>query len=369
MGTEPAVLNIPEMSIGDTIELLAKLYSNAIETDMKLTELPTPFLWSAPGVGKSEGVIQLAEKIETVTKKKVNVSVIHLLLFSPVDLRGVPVADEHHIFTDWLKPRIFDIDSSNDVINILFLDELSAAPQSVQAAAYQLTLDRRIGEHELPDNCIVIAAGNRTTDKSVAYQMPKALCNRLMHFCIKSDLMSWKTWAIENGLDARIIGFLGYDASRLYVDPSPSDLAYPTPRSWSFVDRVIRASADSDISSCHELISACVGLDTALAFEQWCSIYNNLPSIEEILDGRCREYPHKPDELYALISGLSYVIVDKGDKLLSGELENVCAYASRFPVDFAMSFFSDLHDNEKIGVKLLKCHSFTQWLANTGTRL
>lgn len=80
------------------------------------------------------------------------------------------------------------MDESKGVVNILLLDEISAAPQSVQAAAYQITLDRVvIGEHKLPDNCIVIAAGNRTTDKSVAYKIPKGLANRLLHIEVESN--------------------------------------------------------------------------------------------------------------------------------------------------------------------------------------
>ena len=71
---------------------------------------------------------------------------------------------------------------------------------SVQAAAYQITLDKKIGEHKLPSNCIVIAAGNRVTDKSVAYQMPKALANRLLHMEIEADFTSWNSWAVNAGI-------------------------------------------------------------------------------------------------------------------------------------------------------------------------
>lgn len=63
-----------------------------------------------------------------------------------------------NILAVWLKPQIFQMDAADNIVNILFLDEISAAPQSVQAAAYQITLDRVVGEHKLPDNCIVIAA-------------------------------------------------------------------------------------------------------------------------------------------------------------------------------------------------------------------
>ena len=180
-------MNIPVMSVSGVVKQLSDLYGNAIKAGVPLKTLPTPFFWGAAGVGKSDGVKQLAEELHKKTGKKINVTDVRLLLFSPVDLRGVPVADEHRRFTNWLRPTIFNMDGGDDTVNILFLDELSAAPQSVQAAAYQICLDRTVGEHKLPDNCIVIAAGNRTTDQSIAYKMPKALCNRLMHFRIQTD--------------------------------------------------------------------------------------------------------------------------------------------------------------------------------------
>lgn len=155
--------------------------------------MPSVMLWGPPGVGKSQAVREIARRNETDTsKKKVNVTDVRLLLFNPIDLRGIPTANADKTLAVWLKPQIFQMNPDDSVVNILFLDEISAASQSVQAAAYQITLDRVIGEHKLPDNCIVIAAGNRTTDKSVAYKMPKALANRLMHIEIVDSFSSWK---------------------------------------------------------------------------------------------------------------------------------------------------------------------------------
>ena len=126
-------------------------------------------LWGPPGIGKSQGVREIADNIKAKTGKKVHITDVRLLLFNPVDLRGIPTANADKTLAVWLRPQIFQMDAGDDTINILLLDEISAAPQSVQAAAYQITLDRTIGEHKLPENCIVIAAGNRVTDKSVAY--------------------------------------------------------------------------------------------------------------------------------------------------------------------------------------------------------
>ena len=168
-------------SLAKLIEVLGDSYCTVINNRLPVKTMPSVMLWGPPGVGKSQAVRQIASKIENVTGRKVNVTDVRLLLFNPIDLRGIPTSNADKTLAVWLRPQIFQMDDSSDVVNILFLDEISAAPQSVQAVAYQITLDRTVGEHRLPDNCIVIAAGNRVTDKSVAFKMPKALANRLLH--------------------------------------------------------------------------------------------------------------------------------------------------------------------------------------------
>lgn len=353
-------INVPIATVNDFVSTLATIYSKAVLSGMRLKCLPTPFLWGAPGVGKSDGVRQLAKILSQKTEKRVHVTDVRLLLFSPVDLRGVPMADKNREFTDWLRPRIFNMDSSEECLNLLFLDELSAAPQSVQAAAYQICLDRRVGEHELPDNCIVIAAGNRTTDRSVSYKMPKALCNRLMHLLIEPTYSDWRLWALENQIDERVIGYLAFDNSRLCVDPESSDLAYPTPRSWSFVSHMIQGV--TDLSAAHMLIASCVGIDTALSFEEWCRVYRNLPDTAEIIKGKCRTYPRTHDALYALVSSLTAAIFRIKEEITDGQLCNVCAYAMKFPSDFAVSFFGDLNRDEKLKLRLMDIRLFSDWL-------
>ncbi len=362
MKTETIQMNIPSMGITNAIEQLGNLYCSTITANISLCELPTPFFWGPAGIGKSEGVYQLADIIRDKTGKNVVVTDVRLLLFSPVDLRGVPVADEEKHFTNWLMPKIFDMNKGADYINILFLDELSAAPQSVQASAYQICLDRKIGEFKLPDNCIVIAAGNRTTDQSVSYKMPKALCNRLMHFNIISDYESWRAWAVENEISDKIIAFLALDNSRLCVEPESSDLAYATPRSWAFASTILKNMSD-DVHGAYPLIAACIGNDNALEFEAFCRGYANMPSISDVLSGTFTELPKTHDIMFAMVSGLIATIKGKGEELTVEELDNACDYATRFPRDFCMTFMKDLLNVSKASQKLIKCQSFQLWLS------
>lgn len=352
------VYNIPSVTAGNVIEQLTELYCTAYEAGM-IPAIPSVCLWGPMGVGKSTAVQTIAGRLSEQTGQTVTVTDIRLLNFSPVDLRGIPAADARREFTVWLKPKIFDLDE--DKLQILFLDEISSAPQSMQAAAYQIALDRRIGEFRLPENCIVICAGNRTTDRSVAFRMPKALANRLMHFGVNADFDSWYVWAVQNGVDARVIGYLSFDNSRLCVDAGVDELAFPTPRSWEFVSRLLKTTGKGP-DELHELLAGCVGVSTALEFENWCSVYQKLPSVREILSGKYIRQVKEMDALFALSSSLLACAYQKKDSLTGSELENLCNYASHFPADFAAMFFRGLIQIEGMNMKLTKVSSFAAWM-------
>ncbi len=363
MRSESISLNIPKVSTAAFVELLTKLYSSAVAAGGDLKALPTPFLWGPAGVGKSRGAYQLAKNIGEATGKRTSVTDVRLLLFSPVDLRGIPYADVEEKLAVWLKPKLFDMDASEDHINLLFLDELSAAPQSVQAAAYQICLDRKIGEFALPDNCIVIAAGNRTTDGSVAYKMPKALCNRLLHFDVVSDFEAWREWAVKNAVDSRVIAFIDLDHSRLCREPSSSELAYSTPRSWEFVSNLLKQTKGKP-TEIYELIAGCVGCDIALEFIAFCKGTASIPSIPDVLAGRCTERPTGHDGLFAMSAGIIEAIRERGEAISVIELENACIYVIKnFPQDFTIAFMKDLKSLPGINLPLMKCQSFGRWLA------
>lgn len=352
------VYNIPSVTAGDLIDELVELYAMAYSSGT-LALVPSVALWGSMGVGKSSAVAEIAARLSRKLKMKIGVTDIRLLNFSPVDLRGIPTADAQKKFSVWLKPKIFDL--PDDRVHFLFLDEISAAPQSIQAAAYQIALDKTIGEHKLPANTIVICAGNRTTDRSVAYRMPKALANRLMHFEVQADFDSWYEWAIEHDLDARVIGYLGFDNSQLNREAGIEDLAFPTPRSWEFVSHLLKNTGKSP-EQLHKLIAGCIGVSYATEFEAWSRIYDRLPATADILSGRCITPLKGADVTYAVISSLVVCVRQRADRITANELENVSRYASQFPPDFAALFFRGLLTLEGMNMKLLQAPSFNHWM-------
>ena len=325
--------NIPTLSVGKTVELLGDSYLATINAGVSPKVRPSVMLWGPPGIGKSQAVRQIAAKIEAGSGKKVTVTDVRLLLFNPIDLRGIPVASEDKTLAVWLKPKIFQMDESEDVVNILFLDEISAAPQSVQAAAYQITLDRVVGEHRLPDNCIVLAAGNRVTDKSVSFKMPKALANRLLHLEIEGNFESWRSWAVRAGVNPKVLGYLTFRNERLFgFDAASDDLAFPTPRSWEMVSEILNHVTD-DVGAVYPMIAGLIGGSAALDFRTWCRVYSELPDMKEIFEGKKAKVPHGPEAMYALVSSMTgYASEHRRDPIAIG---HSLEYAKRLPADFA----------------------------------
>ena len=361
--------NVPSVNVGQAVEKLAGMYAGVIGASAPgIGVLPSVMLWGAPGVGKSQGVRQIAAKIGAVTGKPVNVTDVRLLLFNPIDLRGIPTANEDKTLAVWLRPKIFNMDPSDDVINILFLDEISAAPQSVQAAAYQITLDRTVGEHRLPDNCIVIAAGNRVTDKSVAYKMPKALANRLMHLEVYADLQSWRAWAVSHGIHEKVLGFLSFKPDLLMkFEPSTDDLAFPTPRAWEMVSNLLN-HVSADIEEMYTLIAGLVGGGVAAELRTWSRIYDDLPDVEGIFAGTEHRVPKGTDTLYALVSSMTKYASMHSDDL--DAIARSIQYAEQLPPDFSVVLMQDyLNLEEGYRTKLMTLPDFVKWMRSKGTLL
>lgn len=333
--------NISSLSTGAVIEELINMYGRAIQKNFPFKKLPAVFLWGPSGVGKSEAVQQIADWIRDYSQKKVVVTDARLQTYDPTDLNGIPVADEQHKFVVWLRPKIFAMDESEDVINILFLDELSSAPEKVQGAAYQLVLDRKIETHELPDNCILIAAGNRKTDRGLVYRMLSPLANRMMHFSVKPDFESWKKWAFRSGIRPYVIGYLSCNTHKLHCfDAETDELAFPTPRSWKMVSDQLYLY-DDDPELAYHKICGLIGAGNAIEFINWCRIGTQLPETEDIFRGLAKNYPKTPDALSVLVSSMICYTAENKDFLTKEKLKNAFRYVNRFPADFKAMFYHE----------------------------
>lgn len=269
------------------------------------------FLWGPPGIGKSDIVKQLGEDLGA------HVIDVRLSLWEPTDIKGIPYFDSNNNKMVWAPPsELPDAESAAQHKNIiLFLDEMNSAPPAVQAAAYQLILNRRVGQYHLPDNVLIVAAGNREADKGVTYRMPAPLANRFIHLEMRVDWDDYSFWATENRIHKDVVGYLTFSKKDLYdFDPKSTSRAFATPRSWTFVSELLE-DADTDDGTLTDLISGAVGEGLAIKFMAHRKHASKMPDPTDILKGKVKKMDTKEiSAMYSLAVSLCYELKDASDK-------------------------------------------------------
>jgi hypothetical protein len=270
------------------------------------TRRPT-FLWGPPGIGKSEVVAQIGE----ATGREV--IDVRLALWEPTDVKGIPYYNSDEGKMTWAPPA--ELPTDEDSTAIVFLDELNSAPPAVQAAAYQLILNRKVGTYTLPKGVDIVAAGNRDSDKGVTFRMPAPLANRFIHLEMKVDFDDWQDWATMNDIHPEVVGYVGFAKQDLYdFDPKGSSKAFATPRSWTFVSDLLKDD-DCDSETLTNLVSGAIGDGLAVKFMAHRKIASKLPRAEDILSGEVTDLAVKEiSAMYSLTVSLCYELKDAAEK-------------------------------------------------------
>ena len=268
------------------------------------------FVWGGPGIGKSEVIHQIAKNIDA------HVIDIRLSLWEPTDIKGIPYFNSKENNMVWAQPSELPTkaEAKKHKNIVLFLDEMNSAAPSVQAAAYQLILNRKVGQYELPDNVLICAAGNREADKGVVYRMPAPFANRFIHLEMKPEFDDWFEWAVENNIHKDVVGYLTFSKKDLYdFDPKSPSRSFATPRSWSFVSELL--SDDLDENTVTDLVSGAVGEGLAVKFMAHRKVASELPNPSEILEGKITEMKSKEiSAMYSLTVSLCYELKEANDK-------------------------------------------------------
>jgi hypothetical protein len=268
------------------------------------------FLWGPPGIGKSELVADLT------TELKGHMIDLRLGQMEPTDIRGIPFYNKEIGKMDWAEPIDLPTEELAEQypIVVLFLDEMNSAAPSVQAAAYQLILNRRVGKYKLPKNVVIVAAGNRESDKGVTYRMPTPLANRFIHQEMKCDFASWQEWAVHHNIHKDVVGYLSFAKQDLYdFDPKSASRAFATPRSWTFVSEFLDDEGDDD--TVMNLVAGTVGEGLAVKFMAHRKIAGRMPNPADILAGKVKELEVKEvSAMYSLVISMCYELKDAVEK-------------------------------------------------------
>ena len=300
------------------------------------------------GIGKSEVIHQIAKSL------KMGVIDIRLLLWSLTDLKGVPYPDDTHTYTRWLVNDVLPrVDRDGDE-GILLLEELDDAPKTVRAAAYQLTLDRRLGSYTLGNGWYIIATSNREQDGG-AYTAPLAPLNdRFEIHEVEPDFPTWRDYAVKVGYNPLIVGYLSANQTALYTfkPEETNDIVFATPRSWAAVSDLLDSGLKGEVLRIKT--EANIGTAEATGFLKYIKNDKLLPNIEAVLNGIHLDSNANPlyratlDAYWLLIQNLVHAIGaefrknnEKWRVFIDNSVDFVCNI-SNFPLELKKSYVDQL---------------------------
>jgi hypothetical protein len=294
---------------------------------LALTAKEPIMLWGPPGVGKS-GVFKTVAQREGVP-----VVDMRMVIRDSVDLHGVPFVEGG--LTRWAAPAELPQEGRDGKRGILLLDELAQAPIPVQNAALSLLWDRFIGEYKLPDGWVVMAASNRVEDRAGAGKTTTTINNRMTHYEVTPDLSDWCVWALRNQVRIEVVSFLRFRPEFLHkFDAKSTERAFPSPRSWERVSRLIAVGMDRELEM--PTISGTVGKEAAAEFSGSLRIFRSLPALDTILSNPgTAPIPEEPSARYAVCTGLAR-------RLDSNNVGQIVVYGRRLPNEFQALMVRDM---------------------------
>jgi hypothetical protein len=272
-----------------------------------------PFWISAAGIGKTTALRDLA--------KELGLTPITLMgsQYDPAELAGWSLPMQGG---DRMKRSIPDWFPDGSMPTLLILDELPQSSVAVQNIFAQMVNEHRVGPHILPDNCYIVAAGNRASDRAGTNTIPTHLRDRLLFLAIEADLDDTIKYFNQMGVDERICAYLRNRPEYLsQFDPAANSC--PSPRSWERVGSILQFAVDP---ICMKFaIDGQVGEAATGDFLGWLRVYSQMPDIDHLIaHPLSAEVPHSPSILYAVSSALARRIDTKN-------AVNVITYLRRIP--------------------------------------
>lgn len=275
-----------------------KEFGECIEFNIKHNIKHSVLGLGAPGIGKSQIIRQIGEKYGY------KVIDIRLAQMSEVEIGGLIYPNEDKTKTRWLAPEILPDVKRDGEKTILLLDEITSCSRRVQVAAYQLVLDRRVGQYTLPEGTFVIALGNREDDDGVYVRLSSPLADRFEIHNIDIDFEIWKNdYAYKHNIHPYVIKYLDYNHSALHTQSeNPDSMVFATPRSWERVSDILKVDQDISKAVIYNKIAGNVGEDQSRQFISFCRSNDVRVGVEEFLNGMTA--PTEPEQVAVLIDNL-----------------------------------------------------------------
>ena len=290
------------MNIQNASEIVAHMIKHnlSLPDNASNAAFLVPMLWSKPGEGKTTAIEDLAKRLD------MDIRTVIIAQYDAGELGGFPAID--HKNEQYVRFAPFFMKGfSEDRATLLFLDEMPQAGMANLNVCAQLVNERRIGEHRLPRNVVIVCAGNPMSARAGTTQLPSHLKDRLTHLEIETDHEAFRDYALSHDFAPEVTAFIN-DRPEFLQKFDPNENASPTPRSWERVNSIINLGLDNVLL--RGALIGQIGEAAVTDFFGYMRMFNELPDVltEVFPNADSAPIPEAPDVLYALCSNMAYKV-------------------------------------------------------------
>lgn len=311
-------------------------------------EYVVPYLMSGAGLGKTSTVQQIAAEMG------VDLIILSLAQYDYTEIAGWTLPNEDRTAMVRMQPDWMPTSGKG----IIFLDELPQAPVTNQNIAAQLVNERRVGPHKLPHGWVIVAAGNRTSDRAGTNTMPTHLRDRLMFLEVEADLEDAIAYYSKVGVSDKVRAYLRFRPEWLHKFDVQQN-ACPSPRSWERVSEIV--SWDIDEACMAEAVAGQVGRAAAADFMGFLHLFAVAPDIDKLIAKPMdSDLPEDPAIMFAVSAAIS-------SRMNKANAGNCMKYLQRMPMkEFVAFAVKDAISRDKAvgGTDAIR-----KWIAKEGATL
>ncbi len=209
----------------------------SVELVLETNEVP--LIIGESGIGKTA----LAKKL--AKENNWSLVVIDGNLLKEGEIGGLPTVENYAggkttLYAVHYKLREIDEEITKGKSVLLFIDEINRCEHTVQQELMNLILNREINGYKLDENVKILAAMNPSIKygSDFDYQvvdMDAAQENRFVWLNMEPDYNQWIKWAIEAGIEQKVIEFISTFPE--YLHKINEDDVRATPRSYERVSK------------------------------------------------------------------------------------------------------------------------------------
>ena len=318
-----------------------------------------PMLRGSPGITKSAVIQEIADEMNLLLIDN------RFAGFDPTDMNGFPGLDMVKGVARYYPLENFPLDTDELPINpktgekfagwLVFCDELTSAPEMVQAASYKFFLDRMVGQRKLHPLAHIAAAGNHDDDQAVTVAMSTALISRLVNLSVTEDMTHWLNWAQKGNIRSLITSYLEWRPNAFYTfDNKNPDQPFACPRSWTFVNKLLDVWGGNPKGKL-PVIAGCVNA-IAHEFIAFAGMRVDLPKKADVIANPKTAKvpsPFEPGPLYALTGAL-------GDWFDKDNAAVMMEYIERIPAEFQIVTMRNI--TRRQGMAVLGNPAVSAWM-------